>query len=290
MHVIVEEELYDRQYIEGDDRGLRGDSEDASPPTSRPRRWHRDLRDRRRTCCATWRGPLPNAQGGHDLLGHGRQPAHPRHRQLALPDLAGADLTGHVRASGLGPAPAAWAEQRAGCLGCWPDPACSCRTTSRSPMMSVRSSSSSTRSGTRATEIGSAEGSDRGRDHRRDLSPSEIKGHLRAWVRTRPCRTRMSSTPAMRWPSWNHLVVQDIFLTETANYRRCDPACLARGPEKTGTVTNTNRQVQMGRQGAGCRLRVRRSEDWLDHRRSWRAEAGAGLGYTTRRPHGLQRK
>ena len=43
-----------------------------------------------------------------------------------------------------------------------------------------------------------------------------------------------------------HLVVQDIFLTETANFADVIlPA--AAWPEKTGTVTNTNRQVQMGR-------------------------------------------
>ncbi len=43
-----------------------------------------------------------------------------------------------------------------------------------------------------------------------------------------------------------HLVVQDIFLTETANFADVIlPA--AAWPEKMGTVTNTNRQVQMGR-------------------------------------------
>ncbi|MDP6216853.1 MAG: molybdopterin-dependent oxidoreductase, partial [SAR324 cluster bacterium] len=43
-----------------------------------------------------------------------------------------------------------------------------------------------------------------------------------------------------------HLVVQDIFLTETACYADVIlPA--AAFAEKTGTVTNTNRQVQMGR-------------------------------------------
>ncbi len=43
-----------------------------------------------------------------------------------------------------------------------------------------------------------------------------------------------------------HLVVQDIFLTETANYADVILPASA-WLEKTGTVTNTNRQVQMGR-------------------------------------------
>ena len=45
----------------------------------------------------------------------------------------------------------------------------------------------------------------------------------------------------------DHLVVQDIFLTETAMYADVILPATA-WPEKTGTVSNTNRQVQMGRQ------------------------------------------
>ena len=62
--------------------------------------------------------------------------------------------------------------------------------------------------------------------------------------------------PAMSDPDLNHarealahlehLVVQDLYLTETAVY--ADVVLPASGwPEKDGTVTNTNRQVQMGR-------------------------------------------
>jgi formate dehydrogenase major subunit len=66
----------------------------------------------------------------------------------------------------------------------------------------------------------------------------------------------MGENPAMSDPDLNHarealahlrhLVVQDIFLTETAMY--ADVVLPASAwPEKDGTVTNTNRQVQIGR-------------------------------------------
>ena len=57
----------------------------------------------------------------------------------------------------------------------------------------------------------------------------------------------------------HHLVVQDIFLTETANFADVIlPA--AAWPEKRGTVTNTNRQVQMGRPAVPPPGEAR--EDW----------------------------
>ncbi len=57
----------------------------------------------------------------------------------------------------------------------------------------------------------------------------------------------------------DHLVVQDIFLTETANYADVILPASA-WPEKTGTVTNTNRQVQMGRPAVPPPGEAR--EDW----------------------------
>ncbi len=57
----------------------------------------------------------------------------------------------------------------------------------------------------------------------------------------------------------DHLVVQDVFLTETANYADVIlPA--AAFYEKDGTVTNTNRQVQMGRQAVPAPGQAR--PDW----------------------------
>ena len=57
----------------------------------------------------------------------------------------------------------------------------------------------------------------------------------------------------------DHLVVQDIFLTETANF--ADVVLPASAfAEKTGTVTNTNRQVQMGRPAVSPPGEAR--EDW----------------------------
>ena len=56
-----------------------------------------------------------------------------------------------------------------------------------------------------------------------------------------------------------HLVVQDIFITETANYADVILPASAFA-EKSGTVTNTNRQVQMGRPAVAPPGEAR--EDW----------------------------
>ncbi len=56
-----------------------------------------------------------------------------------------------------------------------------------------------------------------------------------------------------------HLVVQDIFLTETASFADVVLPATA-WPEKDGTVTNTNRQVQLGRKALDAPGEAR--QDW----------------------------
>jgi len=76
----------------------------------------------------------------------------------------------------------------------------------------------------------------------------------------------------------DHLVVQDIFLTETANYADVIlPA--AAWPEKNGTVTNTNRQVQMGRKALDAPGEAR--EDWAI---TVELAKRLGLGWTYEHP------
>ena len=79
----------------------------------------------------------------------------------------------------------------------------------------------------------------------------------------------MGENPAMSDPDQNHtldglvklehLVVQDIFMTETAWFADVILPASAHA-EKNGTFTNTNRQVQMGRKAIECPGDAR--EDW----------------------------
>jgi formate dehydrogenase major subunit len=75
-----------------------------------------------------------------------------------------------------------------------------------------------------------------------------------------------------------HLVVQDIFITETANYADVIlPA--AAFAEKSGTVTNTNRQVQMGRPAVSPPGDAR-ADWWIEVELAKRL----GLGWTYNHP------
>lgn len=76
-----------------------------------------------------------------------------------------------------------------------------------------------------------------------------------------------------------HLVVQDIFLTETACY--ADVVLPASAwPEKDGTVTNTNRQVQRGR--AALSLPGDARQDWWI---TQQLAQGLGLAWNYNGPH-----
>ena len=79
----------------------------------------------------------------------------------------------------------------------------------------------------------------------------------------------LGENPAMSDPDLNHvrsafeklefLVVQDLFITEAANYADVILPASA-WPEKNGTATNTNRQVQMGRKAVDAPGDAK--EDW----------------------------
>ena len=255
MHVIVEEELYDQQYIDAYTENWEAEKahlKDFTPEAMaeicgiEPRR----LRDVART--------FAGRQGGDDLLGHGHQPAHPRHRQFALPDLAGADDRSG-RASRRRAASAARPEQRAGCVGCGADSDVPAGLPERSPTTacappsprSGEASDFSNEKGLTVTEIMDA------------VHAGDIKGMY-----------ILGENPAMSDPDvehardalakLDHLVVQDIFITETANYADVILPASAFA-EKSGTVTNTNRQVQMGRpRGAAARRGTRGLVDQVE--------------------------
>ena len=236
LHTIIEEGLTDRQYIQAhteDYEKLREHIRDYSPEKMAP------------ICgidAATLRHvarTYARAERGDHLLGHGHLAACPRHRQCALPDRAGDGHRPGRPARHRAPS-AARPEQRAGRLGCRADPDGLSRLPvgrrTRDPREirgAVADRRSTTSAGLTVVEIMDA------------VHRDEIKGMY-----------IMGENPAMSDPDvqharealahLEHLVVQDIFLTETAKY--ADVVLPASAwPEKDGTVSNTNRQVQMGR-------------------------------------------
>ena len=174
------------------------------------------------------------------LLGHGHLPAHHRHRQRALPDR---DVRDHRqrRPAGQRPAPAARAEQRAGRLGHGPDP---------DVLPGLQEGRRPGRSGPRFEQAwGTSD-----LDPKRGLTVTEIIGSaLKGGVRG---MYMLGENPFLSDPNINKvrkalaalefLVVQDIFLTETAEF--ADVILPASSYlEKDGTYTNTDRRVQLGR-------------------------------------------
>ncbi len=150
-------------------------------------------------------------------------------------------MTGQIGRPGTGPASAARAEQRAGRVRLGADPDGVSRTTSASTM----------RTRTRASKNCGAPTL----DPKPGLTVVEImdavhEGKIRGMY-------IMGENPAMSDPDAHHarealakldcLVVQEIFLTETCYHADVILPATA-WPEKSGTVTNTDRMVQLGRQ------------------------------------------
>ena len=118
LNTIVTEKLYDEQYIQTYVEGFDAWKENIKDFT--PGGNGADLRHRGGHA-EGGRACLCPRRARHHLLGHGRLAAHPRHRQRALPDRAGADHRPgwpprHRAASAARP------EQRAGRVRRGPDP------------------------------------------------------------------------------------------------------------------------------------------------------------------------
>ena len=236
MHVIVEEELYDRQYIEGFTENWEDMKEHlkgfAPEKMSAICGIEADvLRDVARV--------FAGAQAGMIFWGMGvSQHIHGTDNSRCLISLA--LMCGHVGRSGAGLHPLrgqnnVQGASDAGLIPMFlPDYQSVMDDGVRSAFTDVwQSDDFSNEKGLTVVEIMDA------------IHNDEIKGMY-----------ILGENPAMSDPDvdhardalakLDHLVVQDIFLTETANYADVILPASA-WAEKTGTVTNTNRQVQMGR-------------------------------------------
>ena len=236
LHVIVEEGLVDEAFIRDRTSGYEALAENVkkfSPEAMAPICGidAQTIREVARL--------YATSKGVDDPLGHGHLAARARHRQRALPDRAGA-LDRPDRQAGLGPASAARPEQRAGRVRLGPDPDVLSRLPAREHAGGARSAS---RSCGRPTL---------------DPDPGLTVVEIMNAAKKREIRGMyiMGENPAMSDPdvdhareamaALDHLVVQDIFLTETAYLADVVLPATA-WPEKVGTVTNTDRMVQLGR-------------------------------------------
>jgi formate dehydrogenase major subunit len=214
----------------------------------------------------TGRAHLRHGRARHHLLGHGHLAAHPRHRQCPLPDRAGADLRpGRPPGTGLHPLRGQNNVQGASDAGLIP--------------MFLPDYQSVENAEVRAppTRPGAS----------RPLDPKRGSPWSRSWTRSTPAdqghvhhgrepgdvRPRLD-TPARRWRKLEHLVVQDIFLTETASYRRRGPA----GLRLAGEGRHGHQHQPPGADGpqGAAAARARRARTGGSSRRSPGAWASTG--------------
>ncbi len=249
MHVLIEEDLLDHEFIDQRTEGFEELKElvsHYSPEVAR-----RSLRRGGRRDPAG-RPAVRLGRHGDRVLGDGDLAAHHRHGQRPLPRVADAD--DRKRRQGRNrPAPAARTEQRAGRVGRRPDP-------DDVPGLSERHGSRHSR------EVRGARG-----------APSWTPTPASPWSRSSHGALKgeikgmymMGENPFLSDPNTNKvrkalsnldfLVVQDIFLTETAEF--ADVILPATSfYEKDGTYTNTDRRVQVGRQALDAPGEAR--DDW----------------------------
>ncbi|HKK97831.1 MAG TPA: formate dehydrogenase subunit alpha, partial [Marivita sp.] len=249
MHVIVEEELYDRQYIEAYTENW--EAEKAHLADFSPEKMADICGIDAETLRAVARD-FATAQAGMIFWGMGvSQHIHGTDNSRCLISLA--LMTGHVGRPGAGLHPLrgqnnVQGASDAGLIPMFlPDYQSVMDDGVRSAFTEVWGSGDfSNQKGLTVTEIMDAV-------HDDDIKAMYILGE----------------NPAMSDPDvehardalakLDHLVVQDIFLTETANFADVILPASAFA-EKSGTVTNTNRQVQMGRRAVTPPGEAR--EDW----------------------------
>ncbi|MBO6883364.1 MAG: formate dehydrogenase subunit alpha [Marivita sp.] len=249
MHVIVEEELYDRQYIEAYTENW--EAEKAHLADFAPEKMADICGIDAETLRAVARD-FAGGKAGMIFWGMGvSQHIHGTDNSRCLISLA--LMTGHVGRPGAGLHPLRGQNNVQGASDAGLIP------------MFLPDYQSVMDDGVRSafTEVwGSGDFS-----NQKGLTVTEImdavhEGHIKAMY-------ILGENPAMSDPDvehardalakLDHLVVQDIFLTETANYADVILPASAFA-EKSGTVTNTNRQVQMGRPAVTPPGEAR--EDW----------------------------
>ncbi|MEN8656672.1 formate dehydrogenase subunit alpha [Marivita sp.] len=249
MHVIVEEELYDRQYIEAYTENW--EAEKAHLADFAPEKMADICGIDAETLRAVARD-FAGGKAGMIFWGMGvSQHIHGTDNSRCLISLA--LMTGHVGRPGAGLHPLRGQNNVQGASDAGLIP------------MFLPDYQSVMDDGVRSafTEVWKSEDF----SNQKGLTVTEIMdavhvGHIKAMY-------ILGENPAMSDPDvehardalakLDHLVVQDIFLTETANYADVILPASAFA-EKSGTVTNTNRQVQMGRPAVTPPGEAR--EDW----------------------------
>ncbi|MEL6291757.1 MAG: formate dehydrogenase subunit alpha [Pseudomonadota bacterium] len=248
MHVIVEEGLYDQQYLQARTEGF--DQLRAHLSEYTPERMAETCGIDAETLKTVAR-TFARAERGIIFWGMGvSQHTHGTDNARCLISLA--MMTGHVGRPGTGLHPLRGQNNVQGASDAGlipmvlPDYMKVGSDTARDLWSDIWSTEVNPEPGLTVVEIIDAVG-------RRDIKGMYVMGE-------NPAMSDPDATHAREaLAQLEHLVVQDIFLTETAMF--ADVVLPASAwPEKTGTVTNTNRQVQIGRKAVAAPGDAR--EDW----------------------------